>query len=166
MLWITGLSGAGKSTVAGILRDRLAAGGVLPVLLDGDRLRATLPVRPGHREEDRRRLARYYGALAGELAAQGHLVICATVSLFHEAHARNRRRLPGYYEVLLRVPLDDLRQRRDRASLYGAPDTRDVVGLGTPAEFPLAPDLVVDNCGDTTAEDAAEAILRGWAGRG
>ncbi|GAA2922548.1 hypothetical protein GCM10020221_18360 [Streptomyces thioluteus] len=165
MLWITGLSGAGKSTVAGLLRDRLVARGGLPVVLDGDRLRETLPVRFGHREADRRRLARYYGGLAGELAHQGHLVICATVSLFHEAHAWNRRNLPGYFEVWLRVPIEDLRRREGRAALYGAADTRDVVGIGTRAEFPLAADLVVDNCGGTTAGQTADTILRHWADR-
>lgn len=156
VVWITGLAGAGKTTVAKLVRDRLKADR-LPVLLDGDALRAMLPYTPGYQRADRLELARYYARLARELAKQGHLVICATVSLFHEIHAWNRRNIPHYVEVWLRVPVTELRARGCRTALYGG--STDVVGVDTAAEFPANADVVVDNYGPGTAETAADRVV-------
>jgi adenylylsulfate kinase-like enzyme len=158
VVWITGLAGAGKSTVAAHVRDRLLAAGQLPVLLDGDALRAMLPYTPGYGRDERLKLARYYARLARELAEQGHLVICATVSLFHEVHEWNRRAIPNYLEVWLRVPVSRLRDRGCRTELYEAAE-QDVVGMDTLAEFPRGPDLVIDNYGSATPENAANRIF-------
>ncbi|MBP2325008.1 adenylylsulfate kinase-like enzyme [Kibdelosporangium banguiense] len=158
VVWITGLAGAGKSTVAAHVRDRLLAMGQLPVLLDGDALRAMLPYTPGYSRDERLKLARYYARLARELAEQGHLVICATVSLFHEVHEWNRRAIPGYIEVWLRVPVAQLRDRGCRTELYETAE-QDVVGMDTLAEFPQGPDLVIDNYGPATPEAAADRII-------
>jgi adenylylsulfate kinase-like enzyme len=168
VVWVTGLSGAGKSTVAAALKDRLVATGVKPVLLDGDCLRAILPVTLGHEPEERRSLAMFYARLARELAAQGHLVICSTVSLFHEVHAWNRLNIPRYLEVWLRVPVTALRDRGRRAELYqhngGAGGAAagvggQVVGVDTVAEFPLQPDVVISNYGDATVEQAVDRVV-------
>jgi cytidine diphosphoramidate kinase len=158
VVWLTGLSGAGKSTVAGAVRDRLASTGRNPVLLDGDALRAILPVTPGYEPAERRRLGRFYGALARDLAEQGHLVICATVSLFHEVHAWNRRNIARYLEVWLRVPVAELSERAGRADLYRGAVTS-VVGVDTAAEFPVEPDLVIGNYGTRTPEQAADQVV-------
>ncbi|MEU5838634.1 adenylyl-sulfate kinase [Streptomyces diacarni] len=159
VLWLTGLSGAGKSTVAGLVRDGLPADGRRPVLLDGDRLREVLPVKLGYEREDRLRLAMFYARLANNLAAQGHLVICSTISLFHQVQAWNRDNTPGYLEVWLRVPVSELSERDGRSALYNAEAGSHVVGLDSAAEFPLAPDLIIDNYGDTTPDKAAEQVL-------
>jgi len=160
VVWITGLSGAGKTTVAHLVRDRLAAIGRRPVVVDGDRMRALLPAPLGYAEPDRRKLAAYYGRLARELATQGHLVLCATVSMFHEARQWNRANIPGYVEVWLRVPMRELTTRNGRAAFYGPGRTEtDVVGVSTRAEYPTAADLIIDNFGTTMAADAADAIV-------
>lgn len=153
VIWLTGLSGAGKSTVAELLDERLRVAGVPPILLDGDRLRTIMPVRMGYAREDRRRLARSYSGLAAELAGQGHLVICATISLFHEVHTWNRAHLPNYLEVWLRVPAPELRARTVpyRGCL-------DVVGADILPEFPLRPDLVIDNHPPVSARETADLI--------
>lgn len=162
VVWLTGLSGAGKSTVAAAVRDRLRAAGHNPVLLDGDALRAILPNRTGHEPAERRGLARFYAALARDLAEQGHLVICATVSLFHEVHEWNRLHQPRYLEVWLRVPVAELRRRTGRAELYGG-SAGPVVGLDVAAEFPLRPDLVIGNYGESTSTEAADRVLTALA---
>jgi cytidine diphosphoramidate kinase len=158
-VWVTGLSGAGKSTVASALNERLTAKGVRPVLLDGDSLRAILPVRMGYEQAERRKLALYYAGLARELAQQGHLVICSTVSLFHEVHEWNRRNIARYLEVWLRVPVPELRARGHRDHLYRTRGVEQVVGVDTEAEFPIRPDIVVSNYGDTTVEQAVRQVL-------
>jgi adenylylsulfate kinase-like enzyme len=156
VVWLTGLSGAGKTTVADRLDALLRAEGVTPVRIDGDRMRAILPARPGYTRPERLRLARFYARLAAGFAADGHLVICATISLFHEIHAWNRANVPGYFEVLLRVPVGELRTRAGRAALYGG--SPDVVGTGIEPELPVRPDLVIDNHPPVTATQSAELI--------
>jgi adenylylsulfate kinase-like enzyme len=160
VVWVTGLAGAGKTTVATAVCDRLRAAGEHPVLLDGDALRAMLPTPLGYTLSDRRRLAMFYAQLAGELAAQGHQVVCATVSLFHQVHEWNRCNIEHYLEVWLRVPVDTLRDRGARAELYGEENGADqVVGVDAAAEFPIRPDLVIDNHGHASAIEAAETIV-------
>ena len=168
VVWVTGLAGCGKTTVAAAVRDRLAASDAIrAVLLDGDRMRALLPATFGYEAQERRKLAMFYARMARELAAQGQWVICSTVSLFHEVHAWNRHHNPRYLEVWLRVPVAELRARGCRAELYvgdgragaGGP----VVGVEATAEFPVAADVVIDNYGDVSADDAADGIVRALA---
>ncbi|MFJ9742827.1 adenylyl-sulfate kinase [Streptomyces sp. NPDC101166] len=157
VVWLTGLSGAGKSTVGARLRDLLLQRGVRPVVLDGDRIRAALPGEFGHTPPERRALAAGYGRLAREFAEQGHTVLCSTISLFHDVHRWNRAHLPGYVEVWLRVPEDELR-RRDPKGLY-LRASGDLAGVGQAVEFPSSPDLVIDNSVGTTPDRAAATVL-------
>lgn len=159
-IWLTGLSSTGKSSVAGELRVLLRERGVAPVLLDGDRLREALPWTTGYAREERVQLARLYGGLAREFVRQGHLVICSTVSLFHDVQAWNREHIPGYFEVWLRAPAAELELRDrsgDRGVYTGARGA--VVGHDVTPEFPRTPDLIVDNHGATTPPAAARLIL-------
>lgn len=157
-IWLTGLSSTGKSAVARELRALLLERGVAPVLLDGDRLREALPWEIGYRREERLGLARFYGRLARQFAEQGHVVICSTVSLFHEVQAWNREHIPGYFEVWLRAPADELR-RRDGGKRVYAGARGAVVGGEIAPEFPRTPDLTIDNHGATTPQAAARRIL-------
>lgn len=156
VVWLTGLSGTGKTAVAELLDRRLRTDGVTPVLLDGDRLRAIVPGKFGYTPEDRRALAWWYARLAAEFAGRGHLVVVATISLFHEVHAWSRANVANYLEVWLRVPVAELRTRPGRAHLYdrGA----DVVGVDVAPEYPLRPDLVIDNHPPVTARRSATLV--------
>lgn len=159
-IWLTGLSSTGKTSVARELRALLLASGVAPVLLDGDALREALPWQPGYERAERLALARFYGRLARQFAEQGHVVVCSTVSLFHEVQAWNRAHIPGYFEVWLRAPAAEL-HRRDRDGARGvyAGARGAVVGAQLAPEFPRTPDLVIDNHGETTPAEAALRIL-------
>lgn len=161
VVWVTGLPGVGKTTVARAVGERLRSGGVLPVLLDGDSLRAMVPGDAGYATAERRELALFYARLARELAVQGHLVVCATVSLFHDVREWNRAHLENYLEVWLRAPVDTLRHRGDRVELYGtgADQARSFVGDHLAAEFPTSPDLVIDNFGDTRVDQAVDVVV-------
>ena len=95
------------------------------------------------------------------LAGQGADVVCATISLFHEVQRWNRENIPGYREIYLRVPIDELRRRDNKGIYAGAQggDARDVVGLDVPAETPESPDLVLDNYGALDVATAVDRIL-------
>ena len=162
VFWITGLSGAGKTTVGRELTSRLRAAGRPVTFLDGDALRAVIAEDLGHSAGDRRRSAMRNARLCRLLATQGTDVVCATISLFHDVHRWNREHIPGYREIYLRVPIEELR-RRDCKGLYAGAqrgNARDVVGLDLPAEVPEAPDLILDNY---AAVDVATAVDRIFA---
>jgi len=161
VFWITGLSGAGKTTLGRELWTRLRAAGGSVVLLDGDALRAAIAEDLDHSSGSRRRSAMRNARLCRLLADQGTDVVCATISLFHEVQRWNRENIPGYREVYLRVPIDELR-RRDSKGIYaaaGRSDTRNVVGVDLAAEIPEAPDLVLDNYGALDVATAVDRIL-------
>ncbi len=139
------------------LASRLRAAGRRVTFLDGDALRSAIAEDLGHSATDRRRAAMRNARLCRLLAEQGSDVVCATISMFHEVQRWNRENIPGYREIYLRVPIDELR-RRDTKGIYAVAQ-RDVVGLDLPAEVPEAPDLILDNHGPLDVATAAERIL-------
>jgi adenylylsulfate kinase-like enzyme/phosphohistidine swiveling domain-containing protein len=161
VFWVTGLSGAGKTTVGRELWSRLRAAGRQVFFLDGDELRGVIAEDLGHSADNRRRSAMRNARLCQLLAGQGADVVCATISLFHEVQRWNRQNIPGYREIYLRVPIDELRRRDSKGIYAGAQGgvTRDVVGLDVPAEAPEAPDLVLDNYGALDVATAVDRIL-------
>jgi adenylylsulfate kinase-like enzyme/phosphohistidine swiveling domain-containing protein len=159
--WITGLSGAGKTTLGRELWQRLRAAGRSAIFLDGDMLREVIAEDLGHNLANRRKSAMRNARLCRMLASQGGDVVCPTISMFHEVQRWNRENIPNYREIYLRVPMDEL-QRRDAKGIYAAAkrgELRDVVGLDVAAELPEAPDLILDNFG---VLDSAAAVERIW----
>jgi adenylylsulfate kinase len=150
VVWITGLSGAGKSTLAHELVARLRAAGEAVVMLDGDELRevfgAVAANAQNHGRARRLALAMQYAHLCRVIAAQGLTVVIATISLFREVHVWNRANLPGYFEVYLKVPVEELR-RRDPKGIYrrfDAGELTHVAGLDLPIDEPEAADWIVE----------------------
>lgn len=150
VIWITGLSGAGKSTLASEVVNRLRALGDSVVMLDGDELRevfgAAAANAQNHGREGRLALAFQYAHLCRVIAGQGLTVVIATISLFREIHTWNRANLPGYFEVYLKVPMEELR-RRDTKGIYrrfDAGEIADVAGLDLSIDEPEAADWVVE----------------------
>src|SRR5580658_5809734 len=161
VFWITGMSGAGKTTLGLELSSRLRAAGRRVTFLDGDDLRSAIAEDLGHAASDRRRSAMRNARLCRLLSDQGADVVCATISLFHEVQRWNRENIPGYREIYLRVPIAELR-RRDSKGIYAVAqrgEARDVVGLDVPAEAPEAPDLILDNYGTLDVPTAVDRIL-------
>jgi adenylylsulfate kinase len=154
VVWITGLAGSGKTTVATALAARLRARGVPVILLDGDALRRAIARDLGYEVDERRRGAERYARLAVLLAGQGYTVLVATISMFEAVRRWSRRAAPGYLEVYLRLPPGVAPRRRGRRAA-GAPL---VVGLDLPFEPPVRPDLALV-AGATPARDVAARIL-------
>ena len=121
IIWITGLSGAGKTTVAEQLTLRIRELGLNTILLDGDVLRDlfknTEVISETYNREARITLALKYAHICKILSSQGFTVVIATISMFREVYAWNRANLPNYFEVYLKVPLEELRLR-DPKKIY------------------------------------------------
>ncbi len=154
--WLTGLSGAGKTTIGRLWRDALRVAGETVIFLDGDEMRAVFGAGLGFSGADRRRLAESYGRLCALLASQGVTVVCCTISMFDSVRAWNRANIPGYYEVYIEATMETLR-RRDQKGLYSR-NADNVAGVGLQVELPSTPDLVLDNNGQWTPEEQVERL--------
>jgi len=160
--WITGLSGAGKTTLCRGLSSYLRARGHHVVMLDGDHLREVLGAIHAHTREERIDLAFRYARLCALIAAQGVDVTIATISLFHEVHDWNRAHMPGYVEIYLEVPLAELK-RRDPKRIYERAtlgELANVAGVDVEVDEPQAPDVHVKWEPGLTAEDTLTKVIR------
>jgi adenylylsulfate kinase-like enzyme len=166
IIWICGLSGAGKSTLALATVNLMRKRGLAAVLFDGDELRevfgATESSRDNHGRDARLQLAMKYARLCRLVANQGMHVVIATISLFHEIHAWNRENLENYFEIYLKVPIEELR-RRDSKRIYSrfeSGEITNVAGLDMPIEEPVAPDLVIEFTSDQDIAKFAHFIFQ------
>jgi len=169
VIWITGLSGAGKTTVARKVQAILRARGVPALLLDGDAMReAMADPHYGYDRESRVAGAYRYARFAKMFAEQGFVAIVSTISLLHEVHDWNRAHLPGYVEVLIDVS-ESVRRGRDPKGLYKGHSQGVVESMGgvdLALEMPLSPHLRIANDGgpemvDSVASAIAEHVLGG-----
>ncbi len=159
--WITGLSGAGKTTLAAVLTEKLQASGSKVVHFDGDQLREIFRMTDAHHPGARLELGYRYARLCQTVALQGVDVVCSTISLFPEVHQWNRENNPRYAEIYLRVPMEVLCTRDDK-DIYARARTGEisnVVGVDIPLVEPEAPDLIIDNDGRYRPGEAADMIL-------
>ncbi|MGB3705907.1 MAG: adenylyl-sulfate kinase [Castellaniella sp.] len=164
-IWITGLSGAGKSTLSAILVSKLRAIEPKTIFLDGDELREVLAAdsRDGshHDRNQRLALATRYARLCRLLASQGFTVVIATISLFREIHDWNRENQPGYFEIYLKVPLEELR-RRDPKGIYhrhAAGEVHNVAGLDFSIDEPAQPEILIEFNPSRSPDETAEYIF-------
>ena len=147
VLWLIGLSGAGKTVIGLEVYAQLKARRANVVFLDGDHIRAIMGNDLGYSLEDRRANALRVCRLCQFLDGQGIDVVCAILSIFHETQEWNRRNYSKYFEVYIDVPKSVLLQR-DQKGLYGgalAGRISNVVGIDIPFTPPIAPDLIIHN---------------------
>jgi cytidine diphosphoramidate kinase len=147
VIWITGLSGAGKSTISKQVIESLTDRGDHCLMLDGDQVRAAINDKLSHSPEDRMINASRISRLAQMLAEQNIIVVVATMSLFKEIHDWNRVNLPNYTEVFIDVPISALIER-DAKGLYAKyyqEEEKHMPGLDISYHRPSNPDLVIDN---------------------
>lgn len=155
VIWVTGFSASGKTTVGRHLESRLRQSGVRSVFLDGDDLRSMLAHRWGYSREDRVDLARVYFRLCNNLATQGVTVVISAVAMYDEVRVWLKQNVAAAVEVYLDVPEPERRERdRTTKQVYAEIDRQSSL-----YDEPVDPDLRIPNYGDVTAEAAADEIL-------
>lgn len=170
VVWFTGLSGSGKSTVAVRVEQELVAAGRAAYLLDGDNLRHGLNVDLGFSAEDRDENVRRVGEVAALFADAGVVSLVPLVSPYRAAREGVRRRVTDaglrFVEVFVDTPLEVCEQR-DPKGLYAkarAGELRGMTGIDDPYEAPSAPELVLTPAdGDPSAQAAVVLTALGVA---
>ena len=160
-LWFTGLSGAGKSTIADIVEKRLRDGGAKVEVLDGDVVRTNLSKGLGFSKEDRDTNIRRIGFVCKLLARNGAISISAAISPYKEIRDEIRSQIDNFVEVYTECPLEVLVER-DTKGLYKkalSGEIKNFTGVSDPYEAPENPEVLV-NSAEQTAEESAEIV---WA---
>ncbi len=180
VVWLTGLSGSGKSTIANLLEHKLHQLGVHTFLLDGDNVRHGLNATPsnlseqygkgfgqrfglGFSEEDRQENIRRIGEVAGLFVEAGIVVLTAFVSPYRSDRDAIRSKLSkgDFLEVFVNTPLE-ICEQRDPKGLYQkarAGEIQGMTGIDDPYESPENPELVLRS-GENSAESSAENVLK------
>lgn len=160
--WLTGLSGAGKTTLAQHIRQELAARGAGCVVLDGDRFRQGLNRDLGFSREDRRESVRRIAEVAAMLVEAGLVVLVSAIAPYREDRqpARALFEAGEFFEVYVDTDLDTC-ARRDPKALYArvkAGEIQHFTGWDDPYEAPLSPDFIAHTAGRSVAESAAPLV--------
>lgn len=169
VLWFTGLSGSGKSTIANIVERKLAREGRHTYLLDGDNVRHGLNKDLGFTDEDRVENIRRIGEVARLMVDSGLIVLTAFISPFRAERqmARSLLEEDEFLEVFVETPLA-IAEQRDPKGLYKkarSGDLKNFTGIDSPYEQPENPEMLVDTS-SMTAEQCAEQIIRSLRERG
>lgn len=156
VIWFTGLSASGKSTLAGALEQILTHQGYHTYLLDGDNVRHGLNVDLGFSAADREENIRRVGEVAKLMADAGLIALSAFISPFAADRDLARSIMPAgqFIEVYVDASLDECR-RRDPKGLYAKADRgeiKDFTGIDSPYEVPASPDVHIDSDNHSVAE--------------
>ncbi|MBO7120306.1 MAG: adenylyl-sulfate kinase [Bacteroidaceae bacterium] len=162
MIWMTGLSGSGKSTVAIGVERELHKRGILCRILDGDNIRAGINSNLGFSEEDRRENIRRIAEIGKLFVDTGIVTIACFVSPTTELREMARKIIgeKDFREVYIATPLDEC-ERRDVKGLYARArrgEVKDFTGISAPFEAPTHPDLSLDTS-QMTLKEEVEAIV-------
>jgi bifunctional enzyme CysN/CysC len=162
VLWFTGLSGAGKSTIANLVEKKLVARGRHTFLLDGDNVRHGLNRDLGFTEADRIENIRRVGEVARLMADAGLIVLTAFISPFRAERHMVRRMVPEgeFFEIFVDTPIG-VAEERDSKGLYAkarAGELKNFTGIDSPYEEPEAPEIRIDTT-ELTPDQAAELIV-------
>jgi len=163
VLWFTGLSGSGKSTIANIVERKLANEGRHTYLLDGDNVRHGLNKDLGFTDADRVENIRRIGEVARLMVDSGLIVLTAFISPFRAERqmARSLLEEDEFLEVFVETPLS-VAEERDPKGLYKkarSGDLKNFTGIDSPYEQPKSPEILVDTS-NLSAEQCAEQIIR------
>jgi adenylylsulfate kinase len=161
VLWFTGLSGSGKSTIATRVHEELMRRGAEVEYIDGDALRDVFP-NTGFTRAEREEHLRRTGYMAGRLAAHGVTVVASFVSPYRESREFIRRLCRDFIEIYVSTPLEEC-ERRDVKGLYARArrgEIRNFTGIDDPYEPPDHPELTLDTRALSVDECVARVLER------
>jgi adenylylsulfate kinase len=162
VLWFTGLSGSGKSTIAERVHEELIRRGAEVEYVDGDALREVFPS-TGFTREEREEHLRRTGYMASRLAAHGVTVVASFVSPYRESRDFIRKLCPSFVEIYVSTPLEEC-ERRDVKGLYARArrgEIRNFTGIDDPYEPPERPELTLDTR-VLSVEQSVAKVLERW----
>jgi len=157
-VWFTGLSGAGKSTIAEMLYHELQARSMKTEILDGDEVRKNLSKGLGFSKEDRDTNILRIGYVANLLTRNGVATICCPISPYKETRDACREMIGEFVEIYVHATIEELAANRDPKGLYKkalAGEIKNFTGVDDPYEVPEKPELVLD-----TMVESPEQSLR------
>ena len=161
-VWFTGLSGAGKTTLADLVGGELRARGLAVESLDGDVVRQYLTKGLGFSKEDRDENIRRIGWVAAMGTRLGGVMLVSAISPYREIRREVRELVGEFVEVFVECSLDEL-VRRDPKGLYKkalSGEIANFTGISDPYEAPLAPEIVVNTDRETPRESASKILTR------
>ena len=161
VLWFTGLSGSGKSTIAERIHVELERRGTEVEYIDGDALRSVFPS-TGFTREQREEHLRRTGYMASRLEAHGITVVASFVSPYRESRDFIRRLCRNFVEIYVSTPLDEC-ERRDVKGLYSRArrgEIRNFTGIDDPYEPPEHPELTLDTRSLSVDQSVAKVLDR------
>jgi adenylyl-sulfate kinase len=159
-LWFTGLSGAGKTTIAHAIEPILRERGLKVEILDGDVVRTNLSKGLGFSKEDRDTNILRIGFVAHLLSRNGVAVITAAISPYREIRDQVRAQIGDFIEVYVKCPIEEL-VRRDVKGLYEKAlkgEIQNFTGVSDPYEEPLHPEVIVETDRETVEESVAKIL--------
>jgi len=169
IIWFTGLSGSGKTTIARILEERIRASGRKFESLDGDVVRTNLSKGLGFSKEDRDTNIRRIGFVAHLLERNGVAVICSAISPYRQTRDEIRMIVGDHFiEVFADCPLDICATRDGKVEMYAKAfrgEVKEFTGVSDPYEPPNTPELHLKTH-EETAADSAERVLAYLVGHG
>lgn len=162
VLWFTGLSGSGKSTVANAVAKALFDKNIRNYVLDGDNVRFGLNKNLGFSAEDRTENIRRIGEVSKLFVDSGQVVLTAFISPFQEDRAQVREILEGneFLEVYVECPLEEC-EKRDPKGLYKKArngEIRDFTGIDSPYESPANPEVTI-NTSTQSVEECVQTVI-------
>lgn len=160
VLWFTGFSGAGKSTIANRVVEELRRRKVPVELLDGDEVRTHLSAGLGFTKEDRDTNVLRIGWVAGLLSRHGVAAVTAAISPYADIRQQAREMATNFIEIFVDAPLEECRQR-DVKGLYARADRGEIpnfTGVSDPYEPPVDPEVHLHTDTESVEESAQRVI--------